>query len=116
MMGRKALLSEVEQLKNRSIEGGEDIYIKGLPELLWNISLLETLSIDWDAVRYVQLDQGAILPLRPIKPRKILVVALGGVAGFMAGIMFALLAAANVRRKEQKSAKRKAKRPPHWAA
>ena len=34
----------------------------------------------------------------------------------MAGIMFALLAAANVRRKEQKSAKRKAKRPPHWAA
>lgn len=116
MMGTKALLSEVEQLKNRSIEGGEDIYIKGLPELLWNISLLETLSIDWEAVQYVQLDQSAILPLRPVKPRKILVVALGGVAGFMAGIMFALLAAANVRRKEQQSAKRKAKRPPHWAA
>jgi chain length determinant protein (polysaccharide antigen chain regulator) len=116
MMGQKALLSEIEQLKSRSSENGEDMYIKGLPELLWNISLLESLSIDWDAVQYVQLDQSAILPLRPVKPRKMLIVALGGVAGFMAGIMFALLAAANVRRKEQKSARRRAKRPPHWAA
>ncbi|WP_276668927.1 Wzz/FepE/Etk N-terminal domain-containing protein [Thalassolituus oleivorans] len=116
MMGEKALRKEIEQLSNRNTGVGENAYINGMSELLWNIKFLEGLVIDWSAVEYVELDQAAIVPLRPIKPRKILVVVLGGVAGFMAGIMFALLAAANVRRKEQKSAKRKAKRPPHWAA
>lgn len=103
MMGEKALRSEIAQLKSRA-QRGEDAYIAGLPELLWKIKTVEDTNIAWDRVKYIQLDQSAIVPLSPIKPRKLLVLALGAVAGGMAGIMFALLAAAQSRRKQRKLA------------
>ncbi|QQD23866.1 hypothetical protein GJQ55_04945 [Venatoribacter cucullus] len=101
MMGEKALRSEITQLKGRA-QRGEDAYIAGLPELLWKIKTVEETQIAWNRVKYIQLDQSAIVPLSAIKPRKLLVLALGAVAGGMAGIMFALMAAAQVRRRQRK--------------
>ncbi len=101
MMGEKALRAEIAQLKSRA-QRGEDAYIAGLPELLWKIKTVEETQIAWNRVKYIQLDQSAIVPLSPIKPRKLLVLALGAVAGGMAGIMFALVAAAQSRRKQRK--------------
>ena len=53
--------------------------------------------MDWDSVNFALIDQPALLPLKPIKPRKALIVAMGGVGGFMFGLLAALLAAASAR-------------------
>ncbi|WP_430462906.1 Wzz/FepE/Etk N-terminal domain-containing protein [Thalassolituus sp. LLYu03] len=103
MMGEKALRAQIQQLENRSA-GNEDAYINGLPELLWKIDAVEKTAIQWAEVRFVDVDQKAIVPLKPIKPKKKLVVALGAVGGLFAGILFALLAAAQSRRRERKAA------------
>lgn len=98
MMGETALRSEIEQLNNRSKQN-EDLYIVNLPELLWKIKTVEGASIAWQQVKYVVVDQPAMIPVSAIKPRKLLILALGVVAGGMAGIMMALIAAAYGRRK-----------------
>ena len=101
MMGEKALRAEILQLKGRA-QRGADAYITGLPELLWKIKIVEETSIAWEKVKYIRLDQPAFVPLSASKPRKSLVLALGAVSGGMAGILFALLAAAKVRRQQRK--------------
>ncbi|MDF1762612.1 MAG: Wzz/FepE/Etk N-terminal domain-containing protein [Oleibacter sp.] len=101
MMGEKALKKEIEQINNRN-STDENAYIKGMSELVWNIKFLEGLVIDWDSVQYVEIDQNAIPPLKPIKPRKAILLSLGTVFGFTLGVIFALLAAALSRRKERK--------------
>ena len=106
MMGQTVINSELSQIRSRA-EHGEDAYISGLPELNWKIQNLKKAEVSWDKVRFVQLDQEAVLPLKPIKPRKLMIVVLGGVAGGMAGMMFALLAAAQVRRRKSKGGRRR---------
>lgn len=108
MLGKKALSSEVEQLSKRSVgaDGNEDLYIKGLPELLWKVKLLEETDINWNQVILVEQDQKAVLPMSPIKPKKLLIVAIGVVAGGVLGIFLALIAAAVERRQEQKKLKK----------
>lgn len=101
MMGEKTLRAELVLLRSRS-SGLEDAYIEGLPELLQKAEVVKAASIDWQRVWFVELDQQAVVPLSPVKPRKKLIVVLGAVAGLMAGSMFALIAAANVRRRERK--------------
>ena len=102
MMGERALRAEIAQLQSRS-EKGEDMYIEGLPELLWKIRTVEEANVEWAKVSFVQLDQDAIVPLSPIKPKKKLVVALGAVAGVMIGLLLALITAAHERRQQRKS-------------
>lgn len=106
MMGQTVINAELSQMRSRA-ERGEDAYISGLPELNWKIQNLEEAEVNWDSVRFVQLDQSAVLPLKPIKPRKAMIVALAGVVGGMAGIIFALLAAAQVRRRKSKIGSRR---------
>ncbi len=102
MMGQTVIDTELSQIRSRA-ERNEDAYIAGLPELNWKIQNLEKATVNWKGVRFVQLDQPAVLPLKPIKPRKLMVVALGGIAGGMAGVMFALLAAALVRHRKSRA-------------
>lgn len=104
MMGEKVLRTQISELEGRSANGNEDDYIAGLAELKWKIDMVEKAAIDWRDVRFVTVDQAAIVPLKPVKPKKLLVVALGGIAGVMAGIMLALMAAALTRRKARKAA------------
>lgn len=102
MMGERALRAEIAQLQSRSGKG-EDMYIEGLPELLWKIRTVEEANVEWAKVSFVQLDQDAIVPLAPIKPKKRLIVALGVVAGVMMGLLLALIAAAQERRQQRRS-------------
>ncbi len=97
MMGEKALRAEIAQLKARSELSSEDLFIQGLSEILQNTSVLQTLDVDWDSVNYVLVDQPALLPRKPVKPRKLLIVALGGTGGFMLGLLAALIAAGSAR-------------------
>lgn len=101
MMGEKALRAEIVQLNSRK-QNDEDNYIKGLPELLWKIKNAQALKLSWGKVKYVQIDRAAVIPTSPIKPKKLLIVALGVVAGAMLGVFAALLTAAYQRRLERK--------------
>lgn len=101
MMGEKALRAEVRQLLARP-EYGEDEYIKGVPELLWKITEVEKLQIQWDKVQFMDVDRLAITPTQPLKPRKLLILAIGIVVGGMIGVVAALIVAASRRRQERK--------------
>lgn len=97
MMGEKALKAEISQLKARSSLASEDLFIPGLPQILQNTSVLKAVSVDWDSVNYVLVDQPALLPRKPVKPRKLLAVAMGVAGGFMLGLLAALIAAGSAR-------------------
>jgi chain length determinant protein (polysaccharide antigen chain regulator) len=97
MMGELALKREAEQLKQRSNKASEDVFIEGMSAIRNSISTLENMKVDWESVNFALIDQPALLPIKPIKPRKALIVALGGVGGFMFGLLAALLAAASAR-------------------
>jgi chain length determinant protein (polysaccharide antigen chain regulator) len=97
MMGEVALKREADQLKARSGRESEDIFISGLPMVTGYLDSLKAVKIDWGSVQLVEVDQPALLPLKPAKPRKLLIIALGGVGGVMMGILAALLAAASSR-------------------
>jgi len=96
MMGETALRQEAALLKSRG-ERTEDVFVEGLSVINNYVSTLERIGVDWASVKLVEIDQPALLPLRPIKPRKLLVVALGGFGGLMFGVLAALLAAASNR-------------------
>lgn len=97
MMGELALRREAEQLKKRSNMDSEDLFINGMSAIKNSIVTLDSVNIDWKSVNLALIDQPALLPIKPIKPRKALIVALGGVGGLMFGLMAALLAAASSR-------------------
>ena len=97
MMGELALRKEAEQLRKRSDSESEDIFVSGLSVIKNYITTLESIRVDWSEVELVELDQPALLPLKPAKPRKLLVVALGAVGGTMFGLLAALIAAASAR-------------------
>jgi chain length determinant protein (polysaccharide antigen chain regulator) len=97
MMGEMALRREAEQLKARSSRDSEDIFVDGLTLITGYLDSLRAVEVNWDSVQLVEVDQPALLPLKPVKPRKLLIIALGGVGGVMMGILSALLAAASSR-------------------
>ncbi|MEK9713450.1 MAG: Wzz/FepE/Etk N-terminal domain-containing protein [Thalassolituus sp.] len=101
MMGQRALQKEADQLRARAENGREDLFIEGLPVIESYIESLESLSIDWDSVQMVEIDQPALLPIKAVKPKKALIIALGGVGGLMLGVLAALLAAASGRHKRR---------------
>ncbi|TNC86641.1 MAG: hypothetical protein CSH37_03455 [Thalassolituus sp.] len=97
MMGEMALRREAEQLKARASRESEDIFIDGLTLITGYLDSLRAVEVNWDSAQLVEVDQPALLPLEPVKPRKLLIIALGGVSGVMMGILAALLAAASSR-------------------
>lgn len=105
MYGTKALGAEIEAIKSRSglaksLSFGEEYYVQGLPEILYRIDQLKKLDIDYDKVKLALIDEYAVIPTKPVKPRKLLIVALAVVAGLFGGIMLALIMAAFKRHKE----------------
>lgn len=97
MLGETTLRTELQDILNRK-SSGEDQYISGLSELLYTMSLSERVVIDWSKVKFIDVDKRAIVPNKPIKPRKSLIIALGIAGGSMFGILAALIAAASGRR------------------
>lgn len=79
---------EVEVLKAR---GNEDVFLQDVEPLRAEVARLRSLNIDVDTLKLVNIDRRAQEPLGPIKPRKLLIVALGLVAGLAAGLLAALV-------------------------
>ena len=79
---------QVEILETRQ---NEDLYLRDLAEWRQEAAQLKGIKFDTSTLQLVRLDQQALDPLAPIKPKKALIIALGGVAGLMLGIFAALL-------------------------
>jgi chain length determinant protein (polysaccharide antigen chain regulator) len=99
MLGSKAIKAEIKALESREemaryLARGEDHFIAGLPKLLVEIEALQALEIDFSKIILARIDEVAVVPVNPIKPRKLLIMALALVGGLFAGLFMALIAAA----------------------
>ena len=116
MLGSKAIKAEIKALESRkdiakNLPRGEDHFIKGLPKILLEIDSLKTLEVDFSKIHLARIDEVAVVPVKPIKPRKLLIMALAIVAGLFVGLFMALIVAAygkhKVRIDEKSIVKRK---------
>lgn len=79
---------EVELLKQRA---DEDVYIENYAKWSQEAAELKGLNLNLSALQLVNIDRQAIYPRSAIKPKKVLVVALGAVLGTILGIFIALI-------------------------
>jgi len=89
MMGSKALKAQIEILRQRK---NDDPYIPGLRDLQETLGLLEGIHIDPSDVSAVRIDQKAIAPEHPIRPKRTLIVVLGLIVGSVLGVFVAFFA------------------------
>lgn len=81
---------------NRQIEvlisrENDDLFLKDLAGWREEAARLRALALDASALKLVSIDQRAVEPRRPIKPKKALIVALALVLGTMLGLFIALV-------------------------
>ncbi|MNF54529.1 LPS O-antigen length regulator [compost metagenome] len=86
-----ALLSRNRQVEVLEQRKNEDLYLKDLAEWRREAAQLKGIKFDTSTLQLVRLDQLALEPLRAVKPKKALIIGLGGVAGLMLGVIAALL-------------------------
>lgn len=86
---------EVEILRQRE---QEDLYLKDLAIWREEAARLSGIKLETDRLRLVRLDQPALQPLAPVKPKKLMIIALGAVLGVMLGVFVALVRCLMTRR------------------
>ena len=111
MLGSKAIEAEIKALESREqmakkLARGEDYFIAGLTKVLVEIEALQELKIDSSKINLARIDEVAVTPVKPIKPRKLMVIALALVMGVFVGLFMALIAAAYGKHKLRISRKR----------
>ncbi|MFI8608346.1 Wzz/FepE/Etk N-terminal domain-containing protein [Pseudomonas sp. NPDC077649] len=79
---------QVEVLKQRE---NEDLFLKDLAIWREEAARLRNLQFEVADLKLVAIDQSAVEPLKPIKPKKALILAVGLVLGGMLGLFIALL-------------------------
>lgn len=88
---------ELELLKhNRQVElleqrQDEDLYLKDLALWREEAARLEGIKFDASNLQLVRVDQMALEPLARVKPKRLLILALGVAIGIMLGVFIALL-------------------------
>jgi len=91
---------EVEKLLERK---DPTPFLADYEKLLKRNAYLNTLVIEVETVNIYQLDAFPLPPVAPIKPKKMLIVALSIILGGFIGVMYVLLSGSiKVRRKERK--------------
>ncbi|MBN1378976.1 MAG: LPS O-antigen chain length determinant protein WzzB [Gammaproteobacteria bacterium] len=100
--GSQALEAEIGVLTNRK---SDDPYINELRDLQETLSSLQEISIKLERVKVVQVDQAALIPYAPVKPKKMLVLAIGVFIGGFAGLfaVFVRVFLENIRKQLQNS-------------
>ncbi|HFX0975086.1 TPA: LPS O-antigen chain length determinant protein WzzB [Pseudomonas aeruginosa] len=88
MRGSRALRAEIEALQART---SDDPFIPALRGLQEQLALYESKQLSFDRVAVFRQDGNVETPDDPIKPRKILILALGILAGGVLGVLAALL-------------------------
>lgn len=79
---------KIEVLNSRE---NEDLFLKDLAGWREEAARLRALHFDTETLKLVAIDQNAVEPTRPIKPKKSLIVALALVLGGMLGMFIALM-------------------------
>lgn len=79
---------QVEMMQSRE---NEDLFLAKLSEMREEAARLRSINLDLDQLNLVSIDRPAVKPLDPIKPKKLLIVALGIVLGGMFGFCVALV-------------------------
>src|SRR5690606_17821845 len=77
------LLEHNRQIEILNSRENEDLFLKKLSELREEAAQLNGIEIDLSKISLVTIDQPAVEPLKPIKPKKLLILALGIVLGGM---------------------------------
>lgn len=91
------IYKELELLKNnRRIEmllsrDNEKLFLEQHAQIRSDIARLKELKADLGDLRLVRLDQQAIEPLRPIKPKRVLIILAGAVLGLLLGVCVAIV-------------------------
>lgn len=88
MRGSEALVAEINNLERR---GSDDPFISKLREQQAAFEFYRSLTIDPAAVEVYRQDGGIQSPDMPISPKKVLIIFLGILAGFVLGTILALL-------------------------
>lgn len=85
------LLENNRQIEVLKLRENEDLFLTDLAKLREEESRLSNLKVDFDSLRLITIDQRAVEPSKPIKPKKALILALGLVLGGMLGVFIALV-------------------------
>lgn len=85
------LLENNRQIEVLKLRENEDLFLTDLAKLREEESRLRNLKVDFDTLQLVTIDQRAVEPSKPIKPKKALILALGLVLGGMLGVFIALV-------------------------
>lgn len=85
------LLANNRQIEVLNKRENEDLFLKDLASWREEAARLRNLNVDVSSLKLASIDQVALEPLRPIKPKKALILALGLVLGGMLGLFIALL-------------------------
>jgi chain length determinant protein (polysaccharide antigen chain regulator) len=88
MRGAKAIQAELTVLEQRK---NDDPFIPELRGLENQLEFLKRVDVNPDNVSVYTLDSSAEVPQTPIKPKKMLIVAIGLVLGGMLGVFVALI-------------------------
>ncbi len=86
--GSKALNAEIDILRNRS---SDDPFIDELRDLEEELIHRKSINNSDISIKAYTLDQSATSPKQPIKPKRRLIVTLGGIIGLMGGVFLAFL-------------------------
>lgn len=86
-----ALLGRNRQVEILEQRQDEDLYLKDLAQWRQEAAQLRGIEFDAGSLQLVRVDRLALEPLAPVKPKKALIIGLGGVAGLMLGVLVALL-------------------------
>ena len=111
LLGTSLITARIEVIKKRinqyhyfsNTQSGDEEkpYIRGVADKIETLNQLNNVSSDFTAISPVVIEQNAVVPILPIKPRKKFIVALGVIAGGMLGVFIALIRIATRNRKEK---------------
>lgn len=85
------LLEHNRQIETLNSRENEDLFLKGLAGWREEAARLRAIDFDAAALKLVSVDQHAVAPTHPIKPKKAIIVALALVIGGMLGLFIALV-------------------------
>lgn len=88
MRGSKAIEAEIENLRTRV---SDDPFVSNLRQRQEALSFYRTLQVDGGFIQVYRQDGAIESPDKPIKPKKMIIVVLGAIAGVVLGLMLALL-------------------------
>lgn len=83
------LLQANRQIEVLKLRQNEDIFLSGVQPVRAEIARLHNLNLDMSRLKLVTIDQYALEPLNPFKPKKALIIALGIMLGVVLGILIA---------------------------